>query len=184
MPPQGFFKVGMDLCDFLAEDELIEIVPNFKYDKGLNLINGDFGPFTPAIPTKVPIWMALNLYRQQKCKINLPHWIVDLDKLEEEQSASSSLIEMPCNHWREILNLFRLHNVITPHLTLQKSLIDTRENILKRSVSTLLDSVIDLEDDRIAQIKIKNITKFELATLKKIITSSLEISKNIQYPIK
>lgn len=168
----------MDLCDFLAEDELIEIVPNFKYEQVLNLINGDFGPFAPAIPTRVPIWMALNLFRQQKCKINLPYWISELDKLNEEQANSAGLIKMPCNHWREIIKLLESHNVIMPHN--YSDLIERREAILRKSVHTLLDSVVNLEDDRIAQVKIKNITKFELATLKKLITSNLAISKSLQ----
>lgn len=168
----------MDLCDFLAEDELIEIVPNFKSNQVLNLINGDFGPFAPAIPTKVPIWMALNLFRQQKCKINLPHWISELDELVEEQANSDGLIKMPCNHWREVIKLLDSHNVPMPYN--HSRLIERREAILRKSVHTLLDSVVNLEDDRIAQVKIKNITKFELATLKKLITANLAISKSIQ----
>lgn len=168
----------MDLCDFLAEDELIEIVPNFKHEHVLNLINGDFGPFFPATPTRVPLWMALNLFRQQKCKINLPEWITDLDKLVEEQSKSATLIKMPCNHWREMLKLLDSHHVPMPHN--HEAIIDSREAILSKSVDTLLDNVIDLNDDLISQVKIKNITKFELATLKKLITANLSISKNLQ----
>lgn len=168
----------MDLCDFLAEDELIEVVPSFKYDGILNLVNGDFGPFVPAIPLKVPIWMALNLYRQQKCKINLPEWISELDKLSEEQENSMSLIKMPCKHWREVIKLLESHNVPMPHN--HTKIVERREAILRKSVHTLLDSVVNLEDDRISQVKIKNITKFELATLKKIITANLTMSKNFQ----
>lgn len=168
----------MDLCDFLAEDELIEIVPNFKHNDILNLINGDFGPFMPGIPTNVPMWMALNLFRQQKCKITLPPWILELDKLNEEQAHSTSLIKMPCEHWREVIKLLNGHNITMPHKT--KDLIENREAILKKSVNTLLDSVVDLDDDRIAQVKIKNITKFELSMLKKLITTNLAISKSIK----
>lgn len=168
----------MDFCDFLAEDELIEIVPNFKYEQVLNLINRDFGPFLPAIPTEVPLWMALNLYRQQKCKINLPHWIKELDKLNEEQENSDSLVKMPSEHWREVINLLTNHNVPMPYK--HNALIERREAILSKSVHTLLDSVMDIDDDKIAQVKIKNITKFELATLKKLITANLAMSKNLQ----
>lgn len=168
----------MDLCNFLAEDELIEIVPNFKHDHILHLINGDFGPFRPAIPVKIPLWMALNLYRQQKCKINLPEWISQLDDLTKEQAKSSSLIKMPCEHWREVLKALESHNVPMPHNN--AALIENRENILSKSVHTLLDSVVSLQDDRIAQVKIKNITKFELTTVKKLITANLTISKSIQ----
>lgn len=169
----------MDFCEFLCEDELIEIVPNFKYDTMLNLINGDFGPFIPAMPTRVPVWMALNLFRQQKCKINLPQWLTELDKILEEQHNSPGLVKMPCDHWREMVKLLESHNVPMPN-TVVSALIERRDAILMKSVHSLLDKVVDLEDDQIAQVKIKNITKFELATLKKLILPNLAISKNIQ----
>lgn len=169
----------MDFCEFLSEDELIEIVPNFKYERQLNLINGDFGPFVPAMPTRVPVWMALNLFRQQKCKINLPQWLVDLEAIHEEQVNSPGLIKMPCDHWREMIKLLESHNVPMPNKIIE-ALIERRNAILKRSVHSLLDKVVDLDEDQIAQVKIKNITKFELATLKKVILPNLAISKNIQ----
>lgn len=169
----------MDFCEFLCEDELIEIVPNFKYENLLNLINGDFGPFIPAMPTRVPVWMALNLFRQQKCKINLPQWLLELDKILEEQHNSPSLVKMPCDHWREMIKLLESHNVSMPNQVV-KALIERRDAILEKSVHSLLDKVVDLDEDQIAQVKIKNITKFELATLKKLILPNLAISKNIQ----
>lgn len=163
----------------MAEDELIEIVPNFRYEQVLNLIKGDYGPFIPAIPTKVPLWMALNLYRQQKCKINLPHWIIELDQLNEQQSQEpNSLIKMPSKHWREVIQLLDSHRIPMPHNP--KSLVELRENILKKSVHSLLDIVFSIDYDRIAQVKIKNVTKFELATLKTLITSNLAVSKELQ----
>lgn len=168
----------MDFCDFLAEDELIEIVPNFRYEKKLNLIIGDFGPFAPATPTRVPTWMALNLYRQDKCKIILPSWILELDKLTEEQDNTDGLIKMPCNHWREMLKLLQSNRLPIPHNP--KGIIERREAILSKSVDALLDSVVNLDEDKIAQVKIRNITKFELTTLKKLITENLSISKNLR----
>lgn len=46
--------------EFLAEDELIKITPRFSLEKR-EFISGDYGPFTPGVPTKVPVWMAINL---------------------------------------------------------------------------------------------------------------------------
>lgn len=43
----------MDLCEFIAEEELVEIVPTFTYEKQLNLITGDLGPFKASVPVKV-----------------------------------------------------------------------------------------------------------------------------------
>lgn len=167
----------MEFCEFLAEDELIEIVPNFTHNKVLNLINGDFGPFKPATPTQVPLWMAVNLLKQQKCKIKLPDWILELDKLTQEQAVNEGLIKMPSNHWREVIKTLESNDVPIPHN--YSSIFERRDCILMKSVSALLNSVIDLDEDRIAQIKIRNITKFELETLKKIIIPNLKISKNI-----
>uniref|UniRef100_A0A6G1S4N0 DNA replication complex GINS protein PSF2 n=1 Tax=Aceria tosichella TaxID=561515 RepID=A0A6G1S4N0_9ACAR len=168
----------MDFCEFLGEDELIEIVPSFSYGL-LNLIKGDFGPFIPGTPTRVPVWMALNLYRQQKCKINLPQWLLDLGSLLEEQKNSPNLIKMPCDHWREVVKLLASHNVPMPHEQIN-ALVERREAILRKSIDSLLDQVVNLDEDQISQVLIKNITKFELTTLKRVILPNLAVSKNIQ----
>lgn len=51
--------------EFIAEDQLIEIVPKFKHGP-LHLIQGDFGPFVPQTRTKVPLWLAITLKKRQK----------------------------------------------------------------------------------------------------------------------
>ena len=54
--------------EFFAEDELIEIQPNFRGTK-LEFISGTFGPFKPAKPIRVPIWLAIYLKQRQKCQV-------------------------------------------------------------------------------------------------------------------
>ncbi|KAL6526808.1 hypothetical protein OROGR_015898 [Orobanche gracilis] len=60
--------------EFLAEDEMIEIVPNLRMDP-LNFISGDFGPFRPQIATEVPLWLAVALKRRGKCTVRAPDWM-------------------------------------------------------------------------------------------------------------
>ncbi|KAL8457023.1 hypothetical protein ACS0TY_035019 [Phlomoides rotata] len=60
--------------EFLAEDEMIEIVLNLRMDT-LNFIYGDFGHFRPQIPTQVPMWLAVALKRRGKCTIRSPEWM-------------------------------------------------------------------------------------------------------------
>jgi hypothetical protein len=94
--------------EFVAEDEIVEIVPNIRMD-ALNMIcvrlpppptsivpslstphpppiltsraaavaavQGDFGPFFPQIPTKVPLWLAVALKKRSKCTIRTPDWM-------------------------------------------------------------------------------------------------------------
>jgi GINS complex subunit 2 len=89
--------------EFAAEDEIIDIVPNIRME-ALNMIcvrrpppvptpppppfllptscishaaavQGDFGPFLPQIPTKVPLWLAVALKRRGKCTVRTPGWM-------------------------------------------------------------------------------------------------------------
>ena len=54
--------------EFFAENELVEIQPNFRGSK-LNFISGSFGPFKPAKPINVPLWLAVYLKQRQKCQV-------------------------------------------------------------------------------------------------------------------
>ncbi|KAL7214873.1 hypothetical protein ACSBR1_027119 [Camellia fascicularis] len=60
--------------EFLAEDEMIEIVPNMRMDTP-NLICGDLGPFHPQIATQVPLWLAVALKKRGKCTIRPLEWM-------------------------------------------------------------------------------------------------------------
>lgn len=73
----------MDPCEveFLSEKELVSIVPNFSFDT-IHLISGSVGPFRAGLPVKVPIWLAVNLKQQQKCRIINQDWM-DADSLNE-----------------------------------------------------------------------------------------------------
>lgn len=67
--------------EFLGEKELVTIVPNFSFDM-IHLISGSVGPFRAGLPVKVPIWLAVNLKQQQKCRIVNQDWM-DVDGLNE-----------------------------------------------------------------------------------------------------
>lgn len=69
-----------DEVEFLGEKQLVSIIPTFNSDV-IHLISGDVGPFRASLPVRVPLWMAINLKQQQKCKIQQPDWM-EVDKLE------------------------------------------------------------------------------------------------------
>lgn len=70
--------------EFFAEQELIEIVPNFRGNK-LEFIQGTFGPFKPAKPVNVPLWLAVYLKQRKRCDIQMPAWL-DLSYLKKVRS--------------------------------------------------------------------------------------------------
>ena len=60
--------------EFFAENTTIEILPSFKGDK-LEFVTGTFGPFKPAKPVVVPIWLAIYLKQRNKCDVQVPSWL-------------------------------------------------------------------------------------------------------------
>ena len=78
--------------EFFCEDELIEIQPNFRGDK-MSFICGTFGPFKPAKPLKVPIWLAIYLKQRQKCQVQVPNWLdtTFLNKVKAEEREQKEL---------------------------------------------------------------------------------------------
>ncbi|XAR54018.1 hypothetical protein NMG60_11028997 [Bertholletia excelsa] len=90
--------------EFLAEDEMIEIVPNMRMDP-LNLIRifGDFGLFHPQIATQVPLWLAVALKKRGKCIIRASEWMSVV--LEAEQDSQRSFQPLPslCRNLKDLV---------------------------------------------------------------------------------
>lgn len=80
--------------EYMAENEIIQIVPNFNNASHMHLICGSFGPFRAGLPLRVPIWAALNLRQKKICRILPPDWM-NVEKLNEkieEEKASKYLL--------------------------------------------------------------------------------------------
>lgn len=81
----------MDPCiiEFIGEKSIVGVVPNFSFEP-LHLISGSIGPFRAGMPTYVPLWLAIHLRKQHKCRIVPPNWM-NLEVLEElkEQEKQS-----------------------------------------------------------------------------------------------
>ena len=70
--------------EYFAGQEEVEIMPRFECTT-MWLITGDLGPFKPGIPVKIPLWIALHIRAQNKCKIVPPPWMgkAYLEQLKE-----------------------------------------------------------------------------------------------------
>jgi GINS complex subunit 2 len=156
----------MDFCEFLAEEEIIEVIPNFKYAKKLTLISGEFGPFQPSIPVKVPLWLALNLRRQHKCTIVMPQWINQLVAAAEQQDERSSLLQLDSNYWREIMKLLEEHCELLPSCS---DLIERREAILRTSAHSLFSHAFNSEAILISDVSVHNVSPGELHVINIIV---------------
>jgi len=93
--------------EFYAENEHVSIVPRFAAP-ALNLICGDYGPFTPQREIEVPLWLAIALKQQMKCFIRCPEWMTveSLKDIKEQEKSSEigSLADLPF-HYMEISSM-------------------------------------------------------------------------------
>lgn len=80
----------MDIAqiEFMSEKTNVGIIPNFSND-ALHLISGGIGPFRAGHPVHVPLWVAIHLRKQQKCRIVPPIWmnVDDLTEIKEEEKS-------------------------------------------------------------------------------------------------
>ncbi|KAI2653777.1 DNA replication complex GINS protein PSF2 [Labeo rohita] len=158
--------------EFLAEKEMVKIIPNFSLDK-IYLIGGDLGPFNPGLPVEVPVWLALNLKQRQKCRIVPPEWM-DTDKLEEIRERERKLdafTPIPSPYYMELTKLLLNHaadNIPKADeiRTLVKDIWDTRVAKLRLSA----DSFISQQE---AHAQLDNLTLMEINTTRSFLLDSL-----------
>ncbi|KAJ3676430.1 hypothetical protein LUZ60_003842 [Juncus effusus] len=158
--------------EFLAEDEIIEIVPNISMD-ALNLLCGDFGPFFPQIASKVPLWLAVALKRRGKCTIRTPDWLT-VDKLtqvlEAERESPREFQPLPF-HYVEISRLLldNAHDDI-PDVYMVRSLIEDIRNVRFHKVETGLESI----SGRTHAVKLKNLSAMEVNIVRPFMVRALQ----------
>ncbi|XP_017321080.1 DNA replication complex GINS protein PSF2 [Ictalurus punctatus] len=158
--------------EFLAEKEMVKIIPNFSLDK-IYLIGGDLGPFNPGLMVEVPVWLALNLKQRQKCRIVPPEWM-DADKLEEireQERREEAFTPIPSPYYMELTKLLLNHAADNiPRAdeirTLVKDIWDTRIAKLRLSA----DSFISQQE---AHARLDNLTLMEINTTRTFLLDSL-----------
>ncbi|GAB5369266.1 hypothetical protein AAMO2058_001390500 [Amorphochlora amoebiformis] len=119
-------ELGIECIEFLAQDELITILPKFKMPE-INLIAGSIGPFEPQHPVDVPLWLAIQLRKEGKCSIITPDWLDNeylAIKETSERSDEKNFTDMPYHHHEIATMLFKTYSSLliyqlhTTHLVL------------------------------------------------------------------
>ena len=173
--------------EFLAEDEEIRIVPNFKMER-LSLIRGEFGPFVPTIPTTVPLWLAVALKRSKKCQIQPPPWLDEatlgeIFRAEKESGASLDLttygMTFHCDAVAKLVLQYASEDVISVHAcrTLLRDLQDLRHHKIRQSVQAIMDAFKSrLEEERIPpSINFKRLTAAEINRVRPTLKRAMDL---------
>ncbi|PIA58590.1 hypothetical protein AQUCO_00500494v1 [Aquilegia coerulea] len=158
--------------EFLAEDELVEIVPNMSMEP-LNLICGDFGPFRPLIATEVPLWLAMALKKRGKCTIRPPPWM-SVEKLtrvlEEERDSPREFQPLPF-HYVEISKLLFDHaREDIPEVYMVRSLVEDIRDVRFHKVEIGLQKI----SSRTHAVKLKNLSAMEVNIVRPFFVRALQ----------
>ncbi|XP_060528443.1 probable DNA replication complex GINS protein PSF2 isoform X2 [Cylas formicarius] len=136
-------EMDPDEVEFFGEKSQISIVPSFN-SATIHLISGDVGPFRAGIPTTVPLWLAVNLKRQQQCKIQSPDWmrLEELERIKNDEKESRTFTSMPENYIVEAKLILGCASDDIPKAdevrTMIKDIWDIRTSKLRSSVDSLI----------------------------------------------
>ncbi|KAF8571732.1 hypothetical protein P879_02594 [Paragonimus westermani] len=159
--------------EFLAEDELIQIVPRFKMEP-IQLLPYSVGPFYPNVPVAVPLWVASYLKKQRKCRILPPDWLTldTLKKCKEAEDTNAGCTPPPHRKYAEIATFMLQYapdDIEHPESirTVVRDLLDIRVGKLVASVSGFMDSGALVAG-------VTKLTTMELATLSTLLLKTLD----------
>ena len=159
--------------EFLAEKEIVEIVPNFN-SSVMYFISGDVGPFNAGLPIDVPLWLAISLKQRQKCRIKPPSWMTveNLEEIKENEVQTEIFTHLPNPHFREFSQL--LFTCATDNIpnadqvrTLIKDIWDIRDAKLKKGVDQFVKR-------QAPHAKLDNLTQMEINSIRPFLTAALD----------
>ncbi|XP_067938334.1 DNA replication complex GINS protein PSF2-like [Watersipora subatra] len=175
--------------EFLAEKQMVSIIPKFTQNHVIYLILGNIGPFTSGLPVEVPLWLAVNLRQQLKCDIILPDWL-SIESLEQKKAAeaeSQFFTPPPHSHYMEMSKLLLQYAVddvpkADEIRTLVKDIWDLRITKLRTSMDQFISS-----DSMVARVN--NLTVMEINYVREFLDASLSVrqklkaNKNLNYSV-
>lgn len=167
-----------DELEFIGENVTIGVIPNFNHDP-IYLISGAIGPFRGGYPLHIPLWFAIHLRQQQKCRIVPPQWmdISLLEDLKEEEKRSRNFTKMPSEHYMvEAKLVLNTAPEDVPQSDEIKTLIKDIWDIRCAKLRTTMDMFIKGEGEL---VKLDNITIVELNTVRPFLPHAMDMLTRI-----
>ncbi|GLH10456.1 hypothetical protein R5R35_005848 [Gryllus longicercus] len=159
--------------EFIAEKELVSIVPNFNYEV-IYLISGDIGPFRAGLPVKVPIWLAMSLKRRQKCRIVPPRWmnVEDLEEVKKQELNERFFTKMPSEHYMVEAHL--LLSVAADDIPRCEQIRTILKDIWDIRMSKLRSSVDQIIKTNAIHARLDHLTLMEINSIRPLLPHALD----------
>uniref|UniRef100_A0A1Q3EW89 DNA replication complex GINS protein PSF2 n=1 Tax=Culex tarsalis TaxID=7177 RepID=A0A1Q3EW89_CULTA len=168
-----------DELEFIGENATIGVIPNFNHDP-IYLISGAVGPFRGGQPLHIPLWLAMHLSQQQKCRIVPPAWmdVQLLEDLKEEEKRSRNFTKMPSEHYMvEAKLVLNTAPEDVPQSDEIKTLIKDIWDIRCAKLRTTTDMFLKGEGE---MVKLDNVSIVELHTIRPFLPHAMDLLSRIQ----
>eukprot|EP00038_Savillea_parva_P019425 m.27475 g.27475 ORF g.27475 m.27475 type:complete len:199 (-) comp4417_c0_seq1:71-667(-) len=168
-PSHALQHLQMPEVEFLAEEQEVEIIPNFEAEQ-FRFIAGDVGPFRPQRPIAVPLWLARTLRQRHKCKISPPDWLSKerLTQFLDAENSSEVFAEIPDYFQEMAAVLVECAAADIPDCeevrALLADLYERRYQKIRRGLARAQDS---------EAIKMNNITRMEISSIRPFFVESM-----------
>ena len=155
--------------DYISENYLIEIIPNFHAEK-ICLVSGEYGPFKPNKIIKIPLWLAVKYRNNNQCKILIPSTYENSylnGVLESEKENKTSLFDLPPNFF-EISNIL-FNNAEDDFEDIKKTrcFVADIKTIRQNKINNMLKNIKN--DD--LYLKLNGLTSMELEQIRPLLKS-------------
>jgi GINS complex subunit 2 len=154
------------LLEFLSEETPITIICSFNLNQ-IRLFSGTFGPFRAGIPIQVPLWLAIQLRKKDKCRIQPPEWM-SIDRLQrilfEERKLGNQEELQPLPYGYKEISSILLH--LAPQdfenqASIIRTLIEDIENVRSVKIRKGMPSIFNVRS-----VIVTNIGAMELHKIK------------------
>lgn len=160
--------------EFIGENRRIGIIPNFNLGT-IHLLSGSVGPFKAGATLNVPLWLAVSLKQQQKCRIMCPDWmkLENLETVRENEKLSRTFTKMANNHYMDEAHiLMDIASDDIPGVDSVRTAIKDIWDIRMSKLRTSLDELIK-EKSGVHAI-LNNLTVMELNSIRPLLPHTMD----------
>ena len=166
-------QAGVERLDFMAQEEMVHIVPNFSMER-VDFLSGRFGPFEPPEETKVPLWLALLLREAGRCTIKTPSWM-NTERLREslqEEEKEAGFSSFPF-HYSEMAKMLCRYRADVKECTEVERLLlcidNLRDEKIRLGISTLKTST--------QGYRMTSLSALEISSIRSTMTKLMDIMR-------
>ena len=154
-------------------------MPNFR-EEAFAFVSGTFGPFRPAKPVTVPLWLAVYLKERNKCQVQPPRWF-DYEYLCKVKAVEKELGDMFSEeipyYYFEVANLL-LNNCADEFQSVQK-MKSVIEDIFELRREKLVRMLKNVEPQTPVKF-LSNVGAVELNSIRPAFTAAFTVAGHMQ----